>query len=151
MDALRSLDPATRAALLEHVARVKHDLGKYVAFQIRWVAPDAPLPDRRAALAADLLATRRGPEGATDAVTLWREVRAPLLGEQDLSNGSRVDLSRDASVLAIEDAMANIEDLLDCVRGSAATEAQVARGILAAVRVSDSCRELHRRVAGRRT
>lgn len=148
MDVIDSLDPATRAALREHVARIKHDLGKYVAFQVRWVADDAPLDDRRAALATDLLATRRGPEGATDAETLWSGVRPGLVGAEALANGARVDLSADPAVTAIDASMAVIADVLAALRDARAGEDDVRRGTAAALRVAEACRDLHRRVTG---
>ncbi|MDP2311461.1 MAG: hypothetical protein Q8P41_01035 [Pseudomonadota bacterium] len=63
----------------EAAARARHDLGKYIAFQARWVEPGAPVEALRDALREDLLRTRRGPDGVVDAATLWRGLREPLL------------------------------------------------------------------------
>ncbi len=65
-------DPA--AAL----AAVRHDLGKYIALNLRWLPDNPPIEELRDALRLDLLATRSGPDGTEDAVTLWRRLR-PLL------------------------------------------------------------------------
>jgi hypothetical protein len=65
-------------SLLDAAARARHDLGKYIAFQVRWLAPDASADDLRAALRADLLETHRGPDGVADAVTVWRRLRGEL-------------------------------------------------------------------------
>jgi len=78
------LDPVDHEALLELVARLKHDLGKYIAFQIRWVDDTAPVSERRRALEADLLETRRGPSGTVDAHAVWLEFRPALYGEEPL-------------------------------------------------------------------
>ena len=68
------------AALLEHVSRLKHDLGKYVRFQGRWLPPDSGLDARREALATDLLHTRRGPDGSVDALQVWADFAPVLAG-----------------------------------------------------------------------
>jgi hypothetical protein len=146
---MESLDPDTRASLGEHVARIKHDLGKYVAFQVRWVAPDADLAARRAALAQDLLATRRGPQGEVDAASLWAEVRRPLVGDEPLPNGARADLRGDPAVVLIDGAMAELQPLLAGLRDGSADEEAVRIGTEAALRVAEACRDLHRRVLGR--
>ena len=71
--------------LQEAVRRARHDLGRYIAFQIRWLPEE---PDREAlleALQSDLLHTRRGPAGSEDAWSVWGRVREGLLslGEND--------------------------------------------------------------------
>lgn len=68
--------------------RVRHDVGKYVVFEVAWLPPDAGPAALRDALRSDLLATRRGPDGATGAVALWRALRpglpdAPEVAELD--------------------------------------------------------------------
>ncbi|MCB9758823.1 MAG: hypothetical protein H6739_03205 [Alphaproteobacteria bacterium] len=63
---------------LQAAAKAKHDLGKYVCFQARWLSPDDPEAEWRDALRADVLETRRGPEGVEDAVALWARLRPPL-------------------------------------------------------------------------
>jgi hypothetical protein len=71
--------------LQEAVKRARHDLGRYIAFQIRWL-PEEPEPkDLLEALQSDLLHTRRGPSGSEDAWTVWARVREGLLslGERD--------------------------------------------------------------------
>lgn len=148
MDVVSALDPAVRAALGEHTARLKHDLGKYVSLQARWLPPDASPDERRAALAADLLTTRRGPEGEVDAVALWRELRRPLVGEADLDGGGRADIAADPAVAAIDAAMVVLEGLVPALRAGTAADADVRRGAEAAATVAEACRDLHRRVRG---
>ena len=85
---MEGLDGATDeqvAAFAEHVARLKHDLGKYIAFRQNWLADEADEDALRQALVADLHHTRRGPAGSVDAQTVWREFRPPLLGEVALA------------------------------------------------------------------
>lgn len=103
---MEGLDGATDeqvAAFAEHVARLKHDLGKYIAFRQNWLADEADEDALRQALVADLHHTRRGPAGSVDAQTVWREFRPPLLGEVALA-GFRLS-SLDARVEVVEAAM----------------------------------------------
>ena len=143
---LDSLEPVARAALGEHVTRVKHDLGKYVAFQVRALEPDAPFDLARDALIADVLATRRGPEGVRDAFSLWTELRPALVGDLPLSTSHRVDLREEPGFVEVDAGMAVIGALLGPLGEGAATEEQVRRGVAAALAVAEGCRELHRRV-----
>ena len=146
---LDQLDAPTLTALSEHVARIKHDLGKYVAFQIRWLGPDAAFEERRDALAADLLATKRGPEGEIDAAALWAHFRPALVGQEALGGDTRADLSGDPSVRAIDEAMATVAEVAAALREGRANEEDVHRGSEAALAVADACRELQRRVRER--
>lgn len=59
--------------LVEHLARLKHDLGKYICFRQRWLPEDADPATVRDALAADLLQTRSGPAATVDARQVWQE------------------------------------------------------------------------------
>src|SRR5688572_26385516 len=59
---------------LDAALRARHDLGKYAAFQLRWVGADAPVAELREALRADLLHT----QGERDVASVWAELRAPL-------------------------------------------------------------------------
>ena len=62
--------------LLDAVARARHDLGKYVAFQVRSLDPTASDADLRSALDADLNHTRSTPDA--DCAQVWAELRGPL-------------------------------------------------------------------------
>ncbi len=68
-----------RMSLLEAASRARHDLGKYISFQARWMEPGAPVDTLREALRDDLLRTRKGPDGVFTAAALWRTLREPLL------------------------------------------------------------------------
>ena len=72
----------------EHAARAKHDLGKYVAFQARWLGDDAEAGELLEALRQDVLATRRSDAETLSAPELWAQLRAPLaehLADAELS------------------------------------------------------------------
>jgi hypothetical protein len=66
--------PALQAAL-----DARHDLGKYVSLNLRFLAPDADRAALREALLADLTQTRRGPGGAVEAAPeVWAACRDGL-------------------------------------------------------------------------
>ena len=132
-----------RAAVVEHVARIKHDLGKYVAFQVRWLPEEAGHEERLQALRADLLATRRGPDGELDASALWRQLRPALVGEEELAAGLRVDLRGHPDLERLDGAMAMVDGVLDRLRAGQQDEELVERGIAAARSVAEAVRALH--------
>ncbi len=88
------------STLLEAAAAAKHDLGKYVAFQARWLPPEASDADWLEALQADVLHTRRCKEGSEDAASLWSRLRRPLAG-----------LEGDADLAAVDAAIAALSEL----------------------------------------
>lgn len=138
---IESVEGAPRAALREHLARLKHDLGKYVAFQQRWLGPDAGPESRRAALEADLLHTRRGPDGSVDALTVWADARPALVGQAELG-GATIDLSHDPDIARLDGAMRAIAPLVEALRAGRATDVALARGSALALEVSETCRRL---------
>ncbi|MBW1879888.1 MAG: hypothetical protein JRI25_15545 [Deltaproteobacteria bacterium] len=136
--------------MAEYLARVKHDLGKYICFQVRWLAPDASVQERRAALVADLTATRRGPGGSRDAASLWAALRPALVGEASLPGGATVDLSSDPLVQMIDEAIAVIAEVVPALGVDPVDEAAVGRAERAARKVSEACQDLVRRYRRRR-
>ena len=64
----------------EAARAVRHDLGKYVFLEARWLGEDATAADLRSALAADLGHTRRGPAGDESCVQLWARLRPSVAG-----------------------------------------------------------------------
>ncbi|MEZ4316125.1 MAG: hypothetical protein R3F61_01415 [Myxococcota bacterium] len=143
-------------ALLDHTSRLKHDLGKYVRFQGRWLGPDADLDARREALAADLLHTRRGPDGSVDASSVWAEFSGELLGERPLRSAEEgsgtFDLRADPDVARIVDGMAVLDAVIAALRSDSLDEAGVIEGERAAEQVASAIRSLVERVrnVGRR-
>ncbi len=142
---VEQLDPASRAALARHVARLKHDLGKYIAFQSRWLGPEASHSDREEALRADLLATRRGPTEVVDAVELWGRLRPPLVGEAALPEGPVADLGADPDVQALERAMGVVGDAVSALQAGSLEPSALKDAFDAAQEVADRCRSLWRR------
>ena len=96
--------------LLDLADRVRHDLGKYVTFSSRFLADDAPLAERRAALRDDLLRTRRGPAGEATAAEVWAGLRGEL-GEAPPA--LRETIARIDAAVAALDADAREVDTLD--------------------------------------
>ncbi len=145
MRVLDELDLASRSGLEVYLARIKHDLGKYIAFQIRWLPPDASFEERVAALRADLLETRRGPDGSIDACTLWMQLRPCLVGQEPIDGVGLVDLSNDDGVRALDQAMVVIAQVVAALNAHTTNEATLERGFEAAHAVAEACRTLHQR------
>ena len=143
---LDSVDLASLDALAEHVVRLNHDLGKYVCFQVRWLGEDPEPSALRGAVEADLLCTRRGPDGSRSAASVWQDFRPALFGEAMLPSGIRVDLSRDPDVAQLEDGMRIIAAVSAALGADEGGDDVVQRGAEAARRVSEACRSLARRV-----
>lgn len=68
----------------EALAIARHDLGKYIAMNQRWLPDDPSTEMLREALRTDLLKTRSAPSGDEDALGLWQRLRPSLAG-YDLS------------------------------------------------------------------
>jgi hypothetical protein len=143
-DPISTLSPAARTALVEHLAVLRHDLGKYVSLQVRWSDGDPAM--LREALTADLLETRRGPSGTSDAAEIWDGLVPELRGERPLSSGDVVDLrgwdTFDRLVAAMDVVRATIAALRTEVDDDG-----LRRGAEAAGSVAELCRELWRRAS----
>ncbi len=139
MPALDDIHPAEAAALLDVVTRLKHDLGKYVALQVRWLGDDVEPQERVAALRADLLSTRRGPDGSRPATAVWADF-APLLSEA---------LAGDPDLEVLVASMRELEHVIDLLVVDPVQDETIDTGFGAALRVSEACRSLARRVRGR--
>jgi hypothetical protein len=109
---MEQLPAASLAALREHLARVRHDLGKYVAFQARWLPGGAGIEELRGALSADLARTRSCAGRVESAPEIWERLRPALVGAVALEDGSRVDLSNDADFLDVEAGIAVVREVL---------------------------------------
>ena len=142
------VEPEAREALAAHLSRLRHDLGKYVSLQVRWLGDDADPASLREALAADLLATRRGPSGTVDALALWAEFRPALFGEAPLPDGPTVDLTGDADLARLDAGMAEIALAIAGLRAGDLDAEGVRRGAGAAARVAEACRALWARARG---
>ncbi len=116
--------------LVEAASRARHDLGKYVAFETRFVGLDATPDELRAALRNDLTRTRRGANGDEGCAAVWARLRPSLQG---------LELATiDGAVAALADGAARL-DALD----AAALRALAG----AALALADVLRDLHRDLA----
>lgn len=150
---MRIVDPQptperARATVVAHLSRVRHDLGKYVAMQVRGLGDPAAASDAalRQALTDDLLGTRRGPAGVSDACAIWAELRPELVGERAVDGGA-VDLRGDADFDALDGAMRAIGEVIAAMRAGEPARDQLVGGAVAAKAASDAARRLHARFA----
>ena len=82
---VEALPPAALAPLVELLADIRHDLGKYICLEQRFLSSDASLDQRRAALIADVGQTRRSGETVETAMDLLARLRpAQLDGDEDV-------------------------------------------------------------------
>lgn len=122
-------------ALLQAAADAKHDLGKYVAFQARWLPADADEAAWREALQADVLHTRRSATGSEPAAALWARLRpalAPLEGDTDLA--------------AVDGAIAALGELTPALAGGTLSGPDLTRCADQARAVATHLAALHRRL-----
>jgi hypothetical protein len=110
-------------------ARARHDLGRYVAMQTRFVGADGPVPDLRDALESDLLHTRRAPTGDQDVAAVWAACRGDLAGAGDL-------------LFRVDHLVATLA--ADAARLPALPEPELRATARAALACADAVRELHR-------
>jgi len=139
---------ATQQATLELLNGLKHDLGKYVAFQIRWLDAESPREQRLEALRSDLLATQRGPEGTRDANTIWRGFRAVLVGELPTVAGERLDCFGKPWFLELDGAMKRVEKWIQRLESGTLRDDEVDQAIRDAMAASEACRSAFRQVRG---
>ena len=124
--------PASELAdLVERLADIRHDLGKYLTLGVRFAGDDPGEEDLRDALRSDLLRTARRPSGDEAAWHVWARLRpAGLDADPDVC---RID----AGVAALEAAD------LGAPRGALMELAAQAAA------VADATRRLHRRACAR--
>lgn len=67
-----------RTDLLDALSDLQHDLGKYLRLPLAMLPADADERAVRAAARDALRRTRRGPNGTTDAATLWSDFRVEV-------------------------------------------------------------------------
>lgn len=123
---------AAREALAERVADLRHDLGKYICFETRFLGPDATDEALRAALRADLLATRRRGAEVETAAALWARLRP-------------AELHGDPDVVAIDDAIRALAVLDLRAEAPALDRAGLDRAAALARQIADATRRLDAR------
>jgi len=121
--------------LREAAARAKHDLGKYIAFQTRWLPESADHQEWTAALQADLLQTRRGPDGAESAVSIWERIR-----------GEFGELEDDKDIARVEAAFGTIRTLMPALEGGEITSQDAQVLAQASLEVAGRLAALHKRL-----
>lgn len=141
---LEELPPALLPPVLGAVAAARHDLGKYMAMSLRWLPADPPVEELRAALVADLAATRRQGDQVEDAPHLWARLRGPLVGEVALEDETHVDLSADPDFVEVDRGMATLAAALPGLATAPAAELAVLAST--ALAVSNALSRLHRRL-----
>ncbi len=131
-------------ALALHARRLRHDLGKYVAFQVRWL-PDPPaVEELRQALQADLARTRQQGASFESAPSIWARLRPALVGEQPLEAEQRVRLAADPDLVVIDAALAGIQELLPRLEVAPLRDLLLARD--RALQVAGAARRFDQRV-----
>jgi len=128
------------------LGRLKHDLGKYVSLQARWLGPDAGRQQRMDALTADLLRTRRGPDGEEGAHAVWAPFHEVLTGRADLTAGVRVDLGDDPDVRRIVAAMNALGPVVEPLADGSLSDEAVGAALDQCTEVAYACRDLVRRI-----
>ena len=121
------------SALLDAAQDARHDLGKYICMNQRWLGEQAPLAERLEALQADLLSTQSGPDGRVDAFALWARLRPPLLG-----SGSEL--------AEVDDALARLAEKRSAIETGRADEATLAACTADCKAIADALKRLTRRL-----
>lgn len=143
---LSELDALLWPALAGVCERLRHDLGRYIAMQSRFVAPGDDAATRRTALCDDLLATRRGPSITLDAAQVFEPAAAVLSGRAPLVGDRSVDLRSVPRVARLFRAMQVVDDLIGKLRAGELADAELDQAIASAIEASDACRTLTRHV-----
>jgi hypothetical protein len=113
--------------LIEDLSDLRHDLGKYVTFEVRFLGSDPNTEDLRAALQADVLRTHKRGEEVATAWQVWERLRPRILdGDEDI-----VRIEENLEALQALD-LSGSREILDQAAGRAQAIAQ-------------ACRSLHRR------
>ena len=130
-ESVDGLDLDRLQALLPRLQDIRHDLGKYICFEVRFAGPEPAVEVLRAALRADLLATRRQGSLQEGAVALWARLRP-------------AELALDADLQAVDAAIAGLGRV--DLEGS---PAELAAAAALAEQVRDASQRLHRRARAR--
>ncbi|MBN2798957.1 MAG: hypothetical protein JXX28_07395 [Deltaproteobacteria bacterium] len=131
------MSAAADPELVALVGRLRHDLGRYMAFQLRAVGDGAPHTLLCEALRADLLQTRRGPAGVERAVDLWDRALPALERSAARQLQPFEDLRRE---------MERVRSCTDLLERGALSPPQALAGRKAALAAADALRALHTRL-----
>lgn len=111
--------------LREAADRVRHDLGKYVHLEARWLGEDANEVELREALLNDLTRTRRDPSGDEGCEAVWARLR-PYVVSLDTAE-------IDAIVIRLGSAARKLDELDHHLLRAVAEDARL---------LADACRRL---------
>ena len=119
------IPPAELETLVEDLADLQHDLGRYITFEVRFLDSKPDTEALRAALTADLLHTRRHGDAVEDCQAIWGRLRPTRLeGDPDL-------LALDLAMEALRSAdLAGDRPDLDRTAALANSVAQLTRSLL---------------------
>ena len=92
------MSPEEREDLVDALADLRHDLGKYLRLPLAMLPAQATEGELREAARTALLRTRRGPRGASTAAELWAEGRAELEPLDRFDRGAAVVAAVEAAL-----------------------------------------------------
>ena len=118
--------------LCEELADLRHDLGKYITFEARFIGLDADTEALRQALRADILQTYKRGDHIESAWQLWERLRPAALSRDD-PDVLRIEAALGAlKQLSIDDAE---RDALLSGAAQASAVAEACRALLSRARV----------------
>jgi hypothetical protein len=133
--------------MMEVLAALNHDLGKYVAFQLRCLPEDAPLGELEEALRADVMQTRCSAQQTENALEVWQRLRVQIVGlEQDESH----HLTSLQEFAALDAAAMGLAEVITVAKNGKLTLQQAQQGRDVALEVSAKVRAFVRAARTRR-
>jgi len=82
---LEDLGPQEGEDLVPELRAIRHDLGRYICFEQRFLEQEDNISELRQALQNDLLCTRRTADGSETCFALWARLRPSILdGDPDV-------------------------------------------------------------------
>ncbi len=131
--------------MLQLLAALKHDLGKYVAFQLRCLPDDASLNELEEALRADVLQTRRSAQQTENALDVWQRLRAQIVALDP-----KHELTSCQEFVALDGAAMNLAQVISAAKNGKLNMEQAQQGRQAALEVSAKVRVFVRVARARR-
>jgi len=110
----------------EALRAVRHDLGKYVSFHLRWLPEGATDDELLDALRNDVVATRRGPAGTESAPAIWTRLR-PTVEDLDVSAIDQDIAILSAHIDGLESGEIDHDALLACAAAARRISAELTR------------------------
>jgi hypothetical protein len=132
--------------LMEWGLRLRHDVGKYITMQQRWLGDEASVNARCEALLADVLQTRRREAETEDLFALWAEFEAVFGGRVCLGDGTRLDIVDDVDLMNIKSNVCLLEDVVRQLSSERPNPDLLERAEGATREISGACRSFSRRL-----